>query len=269
MMICKAALEKTLIAAHRGVASGNVPCNSFPAFEAALRQGADMIELDVSLSADGKLYVFHPGMESVFLRSEKLISQMDSAQVDALVLHNQDATPTPYRVPRLEEALCLLKGRCFINIDKFWTCPERIAAQIREMGMQDQVLIKTSDKEEDFQRVEEVAADLPYMVIARDRDWFSDGLAKRNLRYAGVEALFSEDDAPICSEEYIRSMNERNLLVWANSIIYNYKAVLAAGHSDDVSVSDDPDKGWGWLVKRGFNIIQTDWPLALSRYLGR
>ena len=43
-----------------GVCGGNIPGNTLEAFEAALAQGAGVIELDVSQSADGELFVFHP-----------------------------------------------------------------------------------------------------------------------------------------------------------------------------------------------------------------
>ena len=190
MNIQEAAKKKVLIAAHRGCAGGNIPCNSVPAFEAALRQGADIIELDISRSKDGILYVFHPGMEPVFMKSQKLISEMDSVEVDGFVLHNQDGTPTQYHVPRFKDVLEQLKDRCIINLDKFWTCPEEIAAEVRAMNMQDQVLIKTNASAENYDRVEEVAWDLPYMVIAREKDDFTEELLKRNMRYVGVEALF-------------------------------------------------------------------------------
>ena len=42
-----------LLAAHRGVTGGNIPCNSEAAFRAAIAQGADIVELDVSLSRSG------------------------------------------------------------------------------------------------------------------------------------------------------------------------------------------------------------------------
>ena len=48
----------TLVIAHRG-ASAYAPENTLPAFELAVRQGADMLELDVQRSADGVLVVFH------------------------------------------------------------------------------------------------------------------------------------------------------------------------------------------------------------------
>ena len=53
----ESAKKNILVVAHRGAAAGNIPCNTIPAYEAALRQGADMIEIDVDMSRDGKLYI--------------------------------------------------------------------------------------------------------------------------------------------------------------------------------------------------------------------
>ena len=65
-----------LIAAHRGVCGGNIPCNTIQAFDIALRQGADIIELDVTRSSDGKMFVFHPGKESIHLYSPRSITDL-------------------------------------------------------------------------------------------------------------------------------------------------------------------------------------------------
>ena len=261
------ARNRCLIAAHRGAAGANIPCNSIPAYNTALRHGADVIELDISRAKDGALYCYHPGTEPIFLLTDRRIPDMTAKEVDELRLVNQDNTPTEWGIPRFEDVMRELRGKCFINIDKFWTCPQEIAALVRSLGMQDQVLIKTSNKPENFARVEEAAWDIPYMVIARDHDTFTDELLKRRMRYVGVEALFAADDSPIADPAYIERMHECGLIMWANGIIYNYKDVLAANHSDDISVSVDEDLGWGWLLDRGFDIIQTDWPLALDMYL--
>ena len=50
--------DAPLVIAHRG-ASSIAPENTLPAFEAAVEQGADGIELDVKLSRDGVLGVHH------------------------------------------------------------------------------------------------------------------------------------------------------------------------------------------------------------------
>ena len=125
-----------LIAAHRGAAGGNVPCNSLLGYRAALRQGADVIELDVSRSLDGTLYCFHPCMEPRFVRSEKLISQMRDGEVRKLRLVNLDGAATAEPVPLLEEALRLLQGKCRVNIDKFWDDVPGISALVRRLGME-------------------------------------------------------------------------------------------------------------------------------------
>ena len=62
-------------------------------------------------------------------------------------------------------------------------------------------------------------------------------------------------------------MHKDEKLVWVNAIIYNYSEQLAAGHSDDTALTESMEKGWGWLSDKGFDFIQTDWPLMLIEYL--
>ncbi|MBP3701044.1 MAG: glycerophosphodiester phosphodiesterase, partial [Lachnospiraceae bacterium] len=133
----------------------------------------------------------------------------------------------------------------------------------------DQWLIKSRNTQADFNRIEETAWDIPYIVMARDRDDFTDELLRRNIRYIGVDALFDSENTPIAQTSYTENMSKKHLVTWANGIVYDYKAILSAGHNDDVSVSENPDLGWGWLIDRGFRIIQTDWTLALDRYLNK
>jgi len=92
-------------------------------------------------------------------------------------------------------------------------------------------------------------------------------LKSRNINYVGAEVLFYADDDTVCSKDFIDMMHKDGKLVWANSIIYNVRAQIAAGHSDDTALCEDMEKGWGWLADRGFDIIQTDWPLMLINFL--
>ncbi len=49
--------------------------------------------------------------------------------------------------------------------------------------------------------------------------------------------------------------------------MYSSRVPLAAGHNDDISLTGDPEDGWGWLAKKGFDIIQTDWTHHCVNYL--
>ncbi len=262
------AKEKVILVAHRGAAGGNIPCNTIVSYETALKQGADMIEIDVTMSADGKLYIFHPGMERAHLNMDCHIEQMHSSEVNKLRFVNQDNTPTQFGLNTLDEVLEQFKGRCYINCDKFWEHPKEITDTIRAHGMMEQILVKTSAKKELFDVIEEYAPDVQYMVIvSKDADAVHRELLKRNINYMGQELLFETEDSPLCSPEYLAQLRKDNILSWANAIVYSYKAVLAAGHSDDTALSESMEKGWGWLARRGFDFIQTDWPLMVKMYL--
>ena len=96
--------EKILIVAHRGMGTGNIPCNSIPAFEAALMQGADVIECDIVKSTDGKLFVFHIGTEDSRLGfiNRKKLTEYSSDEIGRMRLVNQDHSTTQFGISRLE-----------------------------------------------------------------------------------------------------------------------------------------------------------------------
>ena len=262
-----AAQKKVLLAAHRGIAGGNIPCNTLAAYEISLRQGADIVELDVSRSSDGALFTFHPGMEPAHLRSDRYLCDMTAKEIETLRFVNQDGTPTVHPVNYLEDTLNFLKGRCYVNIDKFWTCMPEITALVSKLGMEDQVIVKTDAQEKWFAMVEEIAPDLPYMPIVSEEDTCMENLLRRKIRYIGAEVLFKTHESATAQKSYWDTMHDNGLIVWVNSIVYNYKAVLAAGHSDDLSLTGNPDDGWGWLADNGCDIIQTDWVQMTRQYL--
>ncbi len=255
-----------LLAAHRGVCGANVPCNTMTAFKAAVTYGADIIELDVSKSKDGKFFVFHPGMEPVFLKSERLISDMTADEVEALYLYNQDSVPTSYKIPSLAEVFAFLKGKTYINVDKFWTDIPGITEEIRKAGVEKQVIVKTYTDAESLEQVAKYAPDFMFMPMVRGNDEVTAWLIEKGVNVIGTEILFDKETDSVISEAYISAMHENGLLIWVNSIVYDEAAVISAYHTDDISLSDSPDKGWGWLDDKNVDIIQTDWLLAVQQY---
>ena len=258
---------KALVCAHRGVSGADIPCNTLSAFRVALEQGADIIELDVSKSRDGKFYVFHPGMERAHLGIPMLLSLLPSKIIERLRFLNQDNVPTVCKINTLEEILTFLKGRCYINIDKFWIDIPGISEIIRKTGVEKQVIVKTDTTEKYLKQVARYAPDFMFMPIVTKKDEVTDRLAEEGVNCIGAEVIFRSESDEVCSDEYISSMHEKGRIVWANSIVYNHKAVLSAGHTDNIAVVGEKDKGWGWLIDKKFDIIQTDWCLMLKKYI--
>jgi len=70
----------TLVVGHRG-ASAHRPENTLPSFELAVEQGADAIELDVHLTADGQLAVIH---DATLERTTDLTGTVAEMTMDAI-----------------------------------------------------------------------------------------------------------------------------------------------------------------------------------------
>ena len=263
------AKENIIVVAHRGAAGGNIPCNTLTAYETALKQGADMIEVDVSCSKDGKLFLFHPGMEKEHLKKRFPLSLLPYSVIKNYKYVNYDNTPTQFGILSFDDFLEQFKGRCFINIDKFWGNPEKIYNAVKHHGMTDQILVKSKVSNNVLSVLENLCPELPYIPIVSEKHPMHKELMKKNINYMGAEVLFEKDDSYLASDEFIDMMHRAGKLVWVNSIIYNYKEQLSGGHSDDSALTVSEDFGWGWLADRGFDFIQTDWTMMLIDYLKR
>ncbi len=261
------ARKMPFLAAHRGVCGANIPCNTLAAYKIALDQGADVVEIDVSKTKDGKFFVFHPGMEPVFLKSQTRLKDMTAEEVEKLFLVNSDSVPTSYKIPTLAEVLAFLKGKAYINVDKFWTDVKGISEEIRRAGVERQVLVKTYTDAESLEQVRLYASDFMFIPMVRAKDEVTDDLRAKGVNVIGAEILFSSENDDVISDAYIQKMHDKGLLIWANSIVYNEKAVISAYHTDDISLTDSPEKGWGWLIDKKVDFIQTDWLMMVKRYL--
>ena len=263
------AKENIIVVAHRGAAGGNIPCNTLTAYETALKQGADMIEVDVSCSKDGKLFLFHPGMEKEHLKKRFPLSLLPYSVIKNYKYVNYDNTPTQFGILSFDDFLEQFKGRCFINIDKFWGNPEKIYNAVKHHGMTDQILVKSKVSNNVLSVLENLCPELPYIPIVSEKHPMHKELMKKNINYMGAEVLFENDNSYLASDEFIDMMHRDGKLVWVNSIIYDYKEQLSGGHSDDSALTVSEDFGWGWLADRGFDFIQTDWTMMLIDYLKR
>jgi glycerophosphoryl diester phosphodiesterase len=111
--------DRPLVLGHRG-ASAHVPENTMAAFQAALEFGADGVELDVHLTADGVPVVIHNASVDATTDGHGFVNDMTLAEVqslDAGCRFPGDARYAGQHVPTLEEVLQSFAGRLLINIE--------------------------------------------------------------------------------------------------------------------------------------------------------
>jgi glycerophosphoryl diester phosphodiesterase len=111
---------------HRGVGGTGIE-NTLGAFELALDQGADGVELDVRPCRSGELVVLHdPDLQRVAGRPE-LAEALDLKDFAGIVLPG-----TEERVPSLLQALDLVLGRgAFVNVELKPNVPDLLGACAR------------------------------------------------------------------------------------------------------------------------------------------
>jgi len=101
--------SRPLVIAHRG-ASADRPENTLAAFELAVEQRADMIELDLHLSRDDEIVVRHdPDLAGLGLRSE--LRATDLAQIQSLDAGGGE------KVPTLDEVLDRFGAKIAFNLE--------------------------------------------------------------------------------------------------------------------------------------------------------
>ena len=124
----------TKVWAHRG-ASGYRPENTLEAFELAIRQGADGIELDVHTSVDGELIVMHDENVDRVTDGTGLIKDMTLAQLKELKVSTPAEPSGIYHIPTLAEVLELMR-----TTDMMVNMEGKILKLVKEMNMEDQLI---------------------------------------------------------------------------------------------------------------------------------
>ena len=97
--------------AHRGLHGADIPENSLAAFEAACQNGFG-IELDVQLSSDGEVMVFHDYTLTRMTGRDKKLSELTADELCSLRLAGSDQT-----IPTFSDVLALVNGRVPILVE--------------------------------------------------------------------------------------------------------------------------------------------------------
>jgi glycerophosphoryl diester phosphodiesterase len=138
---------KTSIVGHRG-APACAPENTMASFREGLRQGADIIELDVQLSVDGHVVVFHDDQLERTTDGTGPLAARTLAELRALDAGSWfDGRFSGERIPTLDEVLTWAKNRVPLLIElKYSAAPDpdlgaAVIEQVRAHGLTDRVMI--------------------------------------------------------------------------------------------------------------------------------
>ena len=110
-------MNRVTITAHRG-SSKKAPENSLSAFEAAIEDGADVIELDVRQTRDGVVIVMHDESLRRTCGVNNKVGEMTYRQLQGIYIDAGHGDEYPEeKIPTLREAIELIDGRADMNIE--------------------------------------------------------------------------------------------------------------------------------------------------------
>lgn len=273
--------DYVLVACHRGDWR-NWPENSIPAIESVIDMGADIVEIDIRMTADSVLVLCHddnvrrttnfwwayrdqPGKSA-------MVCDLTLAEIRSLGLnrmHQADAIDT-LRMPTLREALVCTKDRICVNIDKGYDYYDEVLAITEELGVTDQVLIKGNKSiavvAENESRHTHNMMYMPVVDIQNDK---GAALLNSYLEQGVVPLAYelcwssSDDDA---FPEACRRIREQGSKIWVNTI---WPSLCGGyGHDDDAAyLATDPGTVYQPYLDAGVTMIQTDRPQLLIDWL--
>ena len=258
--------NKILIAAHQGTSGKYIIPNTIPAFENALKHGCDIIEVDAVMSTDGDFFAFHDGKEKVILGVDTDIRTMSTNEIASFRCFNSDGTQISQKVERLDDILEQFKGRCLINIDRSWFYWEETIRCIERHHMPDQIILKSPVDHQLLEALQAHQVEFMYVPIISTPTQIEEVL-KYKLNLIGLELIFGDLANPLIQPESMRSYHAKKLLTWVNTITLDDDQVLSGMLDDFRAITVSEQDTWGRLIDMGFDILQTDWPMLLRKFV--
>jgi glycerophosphoryl diester phosphodiesterase len=226
------------ISLHRG-ANRYAPENTLPAFEKAIRLGADFVEFDVRTTRDGKFYLLHDSLLDGKTDGRGPIAETLSGDVEKLSAGVKFGRAfADVRLPTLEQFLTAVEGKVDLYFDAKAISPEAPAEAVARHGMAERTVVYQS---------------LDYLKRLRAID----------SRIRALPPLDSLDELEKIAEFKPYAVDAKWTLL--------SREMIARCHSLGIQVFSDAlgaherVEDYSQAIDWGIDVIQTDHPLRLMR----
>ncbi|QNK63581.1 glycerophosphodiester phosphodiesterase family protein [Pedobacter sp. PAMC26386] len=265
--------QHILVVAHRGDWR-NAPENSIRAVEYAMKSGVDIVEIDVQMTKDKKLVVIHDQSIDRTTTGKGKVKDLLLDSIRKVHLKNGAGMPTRYKMPTLEELMLAIQGKpVLVNIDKAWDYIPETYKVLKETNTVNQAIFKGNRSLKELRSaIGSLVDSIIYMPMVWPDNYNiykpaqSEGPVSftkeyiSNYKPIAFEVIYNTENSPVL--DAVKFMNQKGVTVWVNTLWPE----LCAGH-DDEAATDNADANWGWVIDHGANVIQTDRPAELLKYL--
>jgi glycerophosphoryl diester phosphodiesterase len=228
-----------LISLHRG-ASRYAPENTIPAFEKAIKLGADFVEFDVRTSSDGAFYLLHNSTLDGTTSGQGPIASATSSFVDSLSAGVKFGRPfAAVHLPTLDQFLGTVAGKVDLYFDAKAIAPEALAAAVDRHHMAERTLVYQS---------------VPYLLRLKAID----------PRIRALPSLASVDQLQTIADKLKPYAVDAKWTILSRELITRCHALGILVFSDALG-EHETVKDYSQAMDWGIDLIQTDHPMRLLR----
>ncbi|MCA9898789.1 MAG: hypothetical protein H6654_09115 [Ardenticatenaceae bacterium] len=219
---------RSLLVGHRG-AMAVAPENTMPSFEAGLAGGADLLELDVQLTADEQVILFHDTLLEAKTGIRGQIGDFTAEFLCTLDVGSYfDPQFAGLKMPLLDEMLAWAKNRVALMIELKHgpvfepRLDQYVVRLIEQHGMADQVVLISFDQFA-LRRVKQMNRNLTVSLIYVGR--FCDPLAM----VGGVPLDGLSPATDFLTQEEVKRIQKAGLACTPGGFYWDYPTLLAWG----------------------------------------
>lgn len=256
--------KHVMIFAHRGNWRNSAE-NSIQAFQDCINEGLDGIEVDLQMTKDSVLIIMHDETLDCTTTGSGKVSDYTIDELRKLRLLNPIGVKTRQTIPTFEQVLLLAKDKILIQVDKWKAYGQQVADLAKKYNCERQIILRTTDNskatKQKYGNLLDNLIVMPVLVCKGgnvDEENLQDFI--KNYSSPVMSFSFIREDYPILRK--IKNLQEMGYRIWFNSLWDTFNA----GHDDELAVTD-PDNSYGWLINHGANIIFSDNPILLKKYL--
>jgi glycerophosphoryl diester phosphodiesterase len=236
---------KPYLMAHRG---NRVVCpeNTLAAFRQALDDGADILETDLHLTADGAFVCIHDGTVDRTTDGRGPVAGMSLGEIKALSAAYGRPAFEAERIPTLAELASLVSQDVALALelktDRFLepAIARRLVAELTDLGVRRQTVVLSFSLAR-LQAIQSVAPDVPSGWITISRPW----------PLAGVQMLGPLWPLLLANPAYVALAQRRGQLVCPLDPVPDRRLWLYRWLGCDAVLSDDPGSTRRCLERQG------------------
>jgi len=237
-----------MVAAHRAAHNG-YPENSISAIKHTIELGVDIVELDVKTTKDGIPVLMHDGTIDRTTNGSGKLENYTLLELKTFRLKMKDGTLTDKTIPTFEEALKVVHGNIMVDIDLKTDMVKPIVDVVKKTGTQKQVFYFDNDYNA-LKEIRYLDKNSLLMPRAYSYEMADSALKLFSPPVVHIDPSFYTGDVT----SLIRTENAR---IWINAL----------GEADEMIRKGAIETAMNSLLLHGANIIQTDEPASILKYL--